>query len=144
MKPKTLQLYTRGVGLILGVCGVAGIVMCFVTPKPPPLNSISTPRWFDSLILLILASAFLRAAYLAWFRWSPLAIRHVVGGVFFLITLLCLFYVPFHAPTGWGLFSFLAAFPVCYILYRLIAYSLSRYAFPPSSDATPLPNSRNA
>jgi hypothetical protein len=90
--------------------------------------------------MLLLASIFLRSAYLALFRWSPLALRHVVGGIFFFITLLSFFYLPSHVPISWGGFTFVAILPICYILYRLSANILSRSAFPKSSDATPIPN----
>jgi len=151
MNPKTIQACARLGGLIFGACGVASIVACFVISKalPPPLpDSVAAPTWPFILSLLLLAAGFFRAAYLAWFRWSPLAIRHAVSGVFFFVTLFGLVYLPFHVPTGWGIFTFLAAFPVCYVAHLIVAHALIRCAFPPSpvppSPATPPPLPRQA
>src|SRR5688572_19979013 len=125
MKSDATQTCSRAVGLFFWVCGVGIVAICFVPADAISPVMAAFPRWITAAVLLILASGLFRTAYLSWFRWSPLAIRHIVGGMFFFVTLFCLFYVPSQVPTGWGLYTFLAAYPVCYTMYRTIAYLLS-------------------
>jgi hypothetical protein len=73
------------------------------------------------LFLFIIVAAFLRAGYLAWFRWSPLAVRHVMGALFFPLTLWLMWAVP--PPFGW------MVLPICYVAYRLAAFQWSRCEF---------------
>jgi hypothetical protein len=87
-------------------------------------------------ILLFLAVFLLRAAYLAWFRWSPLAVRHIVGTFAFFLTIWLVALSPGFAT--------LVAFPVCYVAYRFWSSRLARYAFPANTSAMPCSNDRNA
>jgi hypothetical protein len=82
-----------------------------------------------SILLFVFGTAFLRAGYLVWYRWSPLAVRHLVGAIFFLITRTLMWVV----PDGGGLI----AFPICYFAYRLVALLWSRFAFAQSVPTAP-------
>jgi hypothetical protein len=144
MNLKFLRSFSRGVGLILGICGIAAVVLCLIPPSPPAATGITTFQLTGVPLWLFLAAVFLRSAYLACFRWSPLVIRHVVGGVFFFITLLCIYFIPSRLPTGWGIVSLYLVLPVCYVIYRIVAKKVSRYAFPASSDAPPVSQEGNA
>lgn len=84
---------------------------------------------FSSILLFVFGTAFLRAAYLVWFRWSPLAVRHLVGAFFFLITLSLIWFV----PDGDGL----VVFPICYLVYRLVASQWARSEFAQSLPPAP-------
>jgi hypothetical protein len=121
--------------MLLSVAGMGLIISCFIPLRPLSTETFGPSRGFQIVVSLVLALALLRAAYLSWYRWSPLAIRHLVGCVFFFVTLFCVFYLPARVPSGWGIFVFLLALPVCYTLYRLIVYMLSRRAFPSVSNA---------
>src|SRR4030095_14629073 len=142
-KARIIKYCVRSLGSVLGLIGLTGIVVLFLPPNGQRPLRLRIATIQDGVIWLLFTIGFLRAGYLALFRWSPLAIRHTIGGVFFFVTLFCLFYLPFRAPSfGWGILFFLAAVPVCYTVYRLSAYFLSRAAFPPSSkDTLPLSDS---
>jgi len=90
------------------------------------------PRVWGVGASLFFAAFFLRAAYLSWFRWSPLAIRHLVGDVFFFITVSSFLGARNLMPPLGALWYFVAL-PVCYTTYRVIANLLSRRAFSTSS-----------
>jgi hypothetical protein len=96
--------------LAIGAAGAA--IYRWLHPPGDPLAPV---------MLLLLVPAFLRAAYLAYFRWSPLAVRHVIGALFFILTVWLLFTV---RNLAW--WTILIA---CYVLYRIASFQLSRYAF---------------
>jgi hypothetical protein len=143
MKPSTIQLSARVVGTIFGFSGLyfiaASILALIRTSYATTLLPAGWPiLWF------LLGVSLARASYLAWFRWSPLAIRHLVGGVFFFVTLAGAYYVASIAPGAWGTFCFLGVLLVFYASYRLITVALSRFAFPTLAHAASTPNARNA
>ncbi len=96
----------------------------------------SVPLQSAPVALLFLAAALLRAAYLAWFRWSPLAVRHIIGTLFFFLTIWLISLEPS--------FDALIVFPICYAAYRFVTWRFCRYAFSADTDAKPSSNSRNA
>jgi hypothetical protein len=117
------------IGRIAGVVcfGLAGGVVILAIRSWMPVSG----GWIFPAIFLVVGAGFLRAGYLAVFRWSALALRHVVGALFFLFTVF----------TIWILFTmryphFWIALPVCYLIFRYVAFRLSRYAFPASIPET--------
>ena len=79
------------------------------------------------------AAYYLYTAYLVWFRFSPLAVRHVCGA-------LCLYGMIFvtakllevtaHSYALWPAFAFLGCVVAVYIAYRFVSNRLSRLLFP--------------
>ena len=138
MKPRSIQICGRCAGAILGLSALGLIARCFISLAPLPPVVVHGPRSLVIGTSLFFAAFFLRAAYLSWFRWSPLAIRHLVGDVFFFVTVSSCFVVPTIAPPL-GLPWFVLALPVCYTLYRVIAHLISHRAFPINSRPPPLP-----
>jgi len=135
MKLQAIQLSVRILGTAFGIIGVSLVGASLLSLAGLSFGSTPLSRGW-AIFWVLFGTAFCRTGYLVWFRWSPMAIRHVVGDAFFFIMLFCLFHVPFHVPAGWGLSSFLAAIPVCYTLYLLITHLLSCRAFPVTSHAT--------
>ena len=129
----------------LGICAAAAAIYPFFVPGT---ELWLIPRWFVSFPLLVIAPALLRASYLVLFRWSPLAVLHLVGGAYFFATILFIPVVMFFQITayrviadGGGYMSFMAlpfalplTFPgyigLSYVLYRCTASRLSRRFFP--------------
>ena len=85
--------------------------------------------------LLAFAAYFLHTAYLAWFRFSPLAVRRVCGA-------LCIYGMTFvteklldvtvHSDAFWPAFAFLGCVVAVYIAYRFVSNRLRRLLFPES------------
>jgi len=135
MTPRAIQLTMQVFGSMLGLLGVSVISGGLVTvAKDTSLSAI-----VSAIISMILGAFFARGAYLVWFRWSPLALRHVVGDFVFFITLFCTFWLPSYMPTGLGPYPAICSLPVCYVGYRMISSGLNRRAFAPLLP--PLPSS---
>jgi hypothetical protein len=124
MKRLSLNRLAQILGSIFGLLGLVTLVMAV-----RPLLGFSDGTFWStppySLFLLIVAVALLRAAFLGCFRWSPLAVQHLVGSTFFFITIWLLSVVRSYA--------FWFVLPLCYTLYQFAARRLSRYVFS-SSD----------
>ncbi len=83
---------------------------------------------------ILLGVYFTRVGYLVWFRWSPLAVRHVIGTLAFLLLGQLVRFVHPHA-TGlpdWSVFWPLAAFLAIYFLYQFAVARCLRLLFPVS------------
>jgi uncharacterized membrane protein YfcA len=88
---------------------------------------------FLSIFILAFAAYFLHAAYLVWFRRSPLAVRRVCGA-------LCIYGMTFvtaklldvtdHSDAIWPAFAFLGCVVAVYVVYRFASDRLSRLLFP--------------
>ena len=129
----------------LGICAAAAAIYPFFVSSA---ELWPIPRWFVSFPLLVIAPALLRASYLVLFRWSPLAVLHLVGGVYFFATILLIPCVLFFQAAVWlavpggDNFMSIMALPfavplpflgyigLSYILYRCTASRLSRRFFP--------------
>lgn len=129
MNPRLIQISGQSAGAVLGVGALGLIAGCFFSS---PFNPVGIG------ISLFFAAFFLWAGYLCWFRWSPLAIRHLVGDVFFIITVLT-FSNYQNLPFGLGVPWLVLALPVYYALYRITAHVLTRRAFPTNTRPPPLP-----
>jgi hypothetical protein len=95
---------------------------------------------------LIVGIPLLRAAFLILFRWSPLAIRHLVGTIFFFATVvgIPLLVVGELATLStlrgdyWNFMGFdwiiipatVGLIPFSYVLYRITAWELAKRIFP--------------
>lgn len=79
--------------------------------------------WIPTLPLAVVAAAFFRAGYLVFYRWSPLAIRHLVGALFFLLTVWLITVV--REPK-----RCLGVLIASYAVYRFVALQWARHEFP--------------
>src|SRR5215213_10069740 len=98
MTPSGIQLTLRVFGTMLGLLSVSLISGGFLTVA----KDSSTSGIGSAVVSIVLGAFFARDFYQVWFRWSPLALRHVIGDIFFVITLFCTFGLPFLMPTGLG------------------------------------------
>src|SRR5262245_13548180 len=95
MTPRAIQICGQCAGAILGLSALGLIAGCFISPHHPFPPDVVPGSWSLGITTpLFFAAFFLRAAYLSWFRWSPLAIRHLVGDIFFFVTVSSVFFVP--------------------------------------------------
>jgi hypothetical protein len=131
--PKLIHI-SRTCGVLFGALAAVTVITALDSLFGLSYTS-SLPLHSAPAILLLLAAALLRASYLAWFSWSPLAIRHIIGTLFFFLTIWLICLAPLSAAF---------VFPVCYATYRFIAWRLSRYAFSADTHATPSSNTRQA
>ena len=81
---------------------------------------------------LAMSAYLIYVGYLVWFRFSPLAVRHICGALgFYIITLVPKISDPSRDPSSpWGPFLFLACLVAVYFGYRSISGKLSRWLFP--------------
>lgn len=91
---------------------------------------------------LLIEWKLLRAAFLVWFRWSPLAARELTDAIFFLLSLAIIFLIRSTAQKvhgSWWLVAFPVFVPVAYILYRFASQAICRLAFPssPTGESEP-------
>jgi hypothetical protein len=130
MKPSHIRGLIRTLG---SLAGVGAIVAAGIGAKRF-LGSSETDFWSSQLVapwFFILACLLLRATYLAWFRWSPLAIRHGLAVLFFFPTIYGSVRVSTF-PSRWIPPLFLIGIAAGYLLYRYTAAVLTQRAFPAS------------
>lgn len=123
MKALSLNHLARIFGALFCLLGLVAGGMAL---RPPlSLAPVLWPTQVSTIFLLVVSVALLRAAYLACFRWSPLALRHLLGIVFFFFTVWLL-----TNSRSWILLA------LCYALFRFTTSILSRYIFPPSNGVS--------
>jgi hypothetical protein len=130
MKPSHIQLLTRILGSVAGLCAVAVAIRGI-----RPFIGFSDAGFWSRVggaLLLLLACVLLRGAYLAWFRWSPLAIRHALAVVFIIPSSYVSIAASGLGGRFWGLALFTITVASCYALYRCTSRILTRRAFTPS------------
>ena len=135
MNPHRIRKWCRAIGLLLGAGGMIAVAMCLILPWPSTESIITFSRWLPVFLLLLLASFLFRAAYLTWFRWSPLALRHVINAVFFFVTLAWMYSMLFLLPQVWGFFACVVGVFVWYTIYQTVAYLMIRNVFPRTLEA---------
>jgi hypothetical protein len=121
----------RVVGTLAGLLGVA--MLCFM---PFMLFHSITERnpWMIVLAIFPLALAlyFIYVAYLVWFRFSPLAMRHICGALGFYVLMLLTKLFDRDLDTTWAPSAFLGCLVIVYFAYRVASNRLSRWLFPES------------
>ena len=80
---------------------------------------------------LALSVYFLYVSYLVWFRFSPLAVRHICGalGFYVLMVITKLFDPASNSHAAWPAFALLGSLIVVYFAYRVASDRLSRLLF---------------
>ena len=133
MKLTIAKTLMRVVGTLGGLLGLG--MLCIA---PLMLYRSVTERnpWMILLAAfpLALAGYFIYVAYLVWFRFSPIAVRHICGALgFYLLMLITKLFDPSRdSGTPWAAFAFLGCLVVVYFAYRVASDRLSRLLFPES------------
>ncbi len=85
---------------------------------------------------LVFGVYFVYVGYLVWFKYSPLAVRHICGTVAFYVFVLVskLFGAGREAEPSWVTFAPLGCLFVVFFAYRLASARLSRWLFPESAS----------
>ena len=126
------KVAVRVVGTLAGLAGLSGLFFALLMLYLG-IHERDAERIANGVFLLALAAYYLYTAYLVWFRFSPLAVRHVCGA-------LCLYGMTFvtakllnvtaHSDALWPAFAFLGCVVAVYIAYRFVSNRLSRLLFP--------------
>lgn len=125
--------FSRASSLLFGVLALGALFVGWYYLDAPFGKPV--PILFQPLFLVIVAACLFRAAWVAWFRWSPLAVRHVVGTLFFFVTIgLCSIVHP-------ALALFVLIF--CYVAYRLTSGKIARIIFATDSAVATGSNSQS-
>ena len=121
-----LKLCFRLLGSLVGLFGLAGLYFSLAFFVPRALAT-ANPIGAGLAAIGLLMSAYLTfVGYLTWWRWSPAAVRHLVGtGAF----VLCSFLGHPRGPSS-PPYLFLLALLLSYPLYRLAASRCCRRLFP--------------
>lgn len=136
MSRSMAKVVIRMIGTLTGLLGLSCLL--FLVPMFCRQGLSIAKLWMLPIHLfpLIVAFYFLYVAYLVWFKFSPLAVRHVIGLVGF--CLLMLFPSLYFSGTAsykhasWHSFAFVGWFIVIYFVYRVVNYRLNRWLFPES------------
>jgi hypothetical protein len=135
MKAIVAKIVMRIAGTLAGLMG-----FCLFSAMLVGLYSSITERDLRmvpfAVFSLAISAYLMYAAYLVWFRFSPLAVRHVCGALGFCVLML-LMQLPDWSripDQPWMEFAFLGSFVAVYIAYRLASNRLSRLLFPESSS----------
>ena len=135
MTPRIAKVLIRVAGTLAGLLGLG---MLCVAPVMLYHSFIEQNPWMIGLALFPFALAvyFVWVAYLVWFRFSPLAVRHICGALgFYGLTLAARLVGPPRDPEmPWGSFAFLGCLVVIYIAYKFASDRLSRWLFPKSAS----------
>lgn len=131
MRLTIAKIVLRVVGTLAGLLGLG---MLCVTPFMVYHSITERNGWMILLAVFPLAVAiyFIYVAYLAWFRFSPLAVRHICGalGIYVLMLVTKLFDASRNSETPWTAFAFLGCLVAVYFAYRTASNRLSRLLFP--------------
>jgi hypothetical protein len=138
MKARTAKALMRVAGALAGVSGV--VMLCF--GLSPLYHSVTEQDpWMIGLAALLLALPvyLVYVAYLVWFRFSPLAVRHICGTLAFLMLGLVttLFDPTRDSGTPWRSLAFLGCLLAALMGYRIASERLSRWLFPQSASRVP-------
>ena len=128
------KILMRVVGTLAGLLGLG---MLCITPF---LIYHAVAEQMGGMIFFVVlplpvAAYFIYAAYLVWFRFSPVAVRHVCGALgFYTLTLFPKAFEQFR-DAEWMPFAFLGCLFAVYVAYRVVSRYLSRWLFPEASPA---------
>jgi hypothetical protein len=87
------------------------------------------------LLVPLLAAYFIYAAYLVWFRFSAVAVRHVCGVLaFYGLTFVSAAFEQ-SPDADWMPFAFLGSLLAAYLAYRVVSHYLSRWLFPTAASS---------
>ena len=129
MKPTTAKILMRVVGTLAGLLGLVMLPFGFMF-----YHSITERNVWMILLpvcLQALAAYFIYVAYLVWFRFSPLAVRHICGtlALYVLALVTKLFDSFFDLGMPWEGFASLGCFVAAYVAYDVASVRLSRWLF---------------
>ena len=85
MQPTFLKAAIRVLGSLIGLFGVSMLGFGVFLFLPSFITSGGAFGIAFAVFGILLGVYFTRVGYLVWFRWSPLAVRHVVGTLAFLL-----------------------------------------------------------
>lgn len=94
---------------------------------------------------ILLNIYFIYVGYLAWFRWSPMAVRHILGSLAF-ISITQIANIQSYRSTGPSDYFFwleIAGFLIIYLLYQITARYCCRLLFPDLTSHDPIPKEAN-
>lgn len=134
MKLTVAKIVMRVIGTLAGLLGLGMLGLA------PFIFYHAIAEWNLWMILLAafplaLAVYLVYVAYLVWFRFSPLAVRHICGALgFYGFTLLTPLFNPGPGgpDTAWSALAFLGCIVGVYLAYRVASNRLSRLLFPES------------
>jgi len=133
MKLIFAKILMRVVGTLFGLLGVG--MLCITSL----LLYYSITEWDDWMIPLTIfplaiSFYFIYVAYLVWFNFSPLAVRHICGALgLYLLTLVPKLFKPLDdAEAAWPAFAFFGCLVIVYSGLRVASSRLSRWLFPKS------------
>ena len=138
MQPTFLKAAIRVLGSLIGLFGVSMLGFGVFLFLPSFITSGGAFGIAFAVFGVLLGVYFTRVGYLVWFRWSPLAVRHVVGTLAFLLLgqLTRLINPRPTSPSDWSVFWPLAGFLAIYLLYQFIVARCLRLLFPVPIPAT--------
>lgn len=123
MNSNAAKILVRLAGTVAGLYGVG--LLC-ITPLILYRFADRTP-WLVSFsaIPFALAVYFIFVAYLAWYRYSPFAVRHVVTAYAFFVTILVvigLFENAFRSHPVFSVLSFFCSLFIVYAVCRVVCH----------------------
>ena len=136
MQPIFVRVTIRVLGSLIGLFGVSMLGFSAFLFLPKSIMSGNVFSIAFAVICVLLGVYFTRVGYLVWFRWSPLAVRHVIGTLaFLLIGKLSPSHPHGTGSPGWWALWWFAGFLVIYFLYQSAVAYCSRLLFPVSVPA---------
>jgi hypothetical protein len=130
----TIKTLMRAIGILSGLLGLS--MLCVA---PFMLYHAITERNPSMTVLMVVFPLafglyFIYVAYLVWFKFSPLAVRHICGALgFYLLAPVAMLFDPSRdSGTPWTAFAFLGCLVVVYFTYRLASDRLNKLLFPQS------------
>ena len=132
---RSVRIVTRVVGTLIGLVGLGGLF--FLPMILVQELRTGTCRMVAFLTFpLILNGYFIYVAYLVWFKFSPLAVRHVFAslGIYLFGRFTPIFFwEPFwYKPESWHPITSVGCLIAIYLADRLVSYGVRRLPFPES------------
>jgi hypothetical protein len=122
--------------VIVTPVGLFGVCMLCLGPFLLYQSCSEQNPWLIVLAVvpMTLGAYFLYVAYLVWFRFSSLAVRHICGILgFYVLGCVTTLFDPAHdSYRHWTGFAYLGCLVVVYFAYRFASDRLSRLLFPES------------
>ncbi len=138
MKPVYLKLGIRVFGTMAGLLGISGLFFALGLFLPHAMSSGKMFGVVFAATILAVSAYESYVGYLVWFRWSPLAVQHVVGVLAFLVWAMASRYA-FHRPSAaapdWTLALPMVGLVVLLFCYRWLTAYWCRQLFPPVAPA---------
>ena len=131
------KIVARTIGSLAGLLGIGSLFFTLLVLESHhsmiqrgPLTILFTV--FFAVFSLAVDAYFIYAAYLVWFTYSPLAVRHICGLLGFgaLIPVTKLVVPSMRADSPWAPCVFFAGLAGVYFAYRAASERLSRFLFP--------------